>query len=72
MSELYDNQKKLNGDVRKILQDRIEKTNPRRELTAEESKRLNKLEEIADKLKRGENTPKAHSLKLFDSTWVVI
>jgi hypothetical protein len=30
-------------------------SNPRRELTAEETKRLNKLEGIADKLKRGEN-----------------
>jgi hypothetical protein len=33
----------------------IEKANPRRKLTAEESKRLKKLEAIADKLKRGEN-----------------
>ena len=31
------------------------KSKPRRELTAEEAKRLNKLEAIADKLKRGEN-----------------
>ena len=38
-----------------MLQERIEKANPRRELTAEETKRLNKLEGIADKLKRGEN-----------------
>ena len=38
-----------------MLQERIEKTNQRRELTAEETKRLNKLEAIADKLKRGEN-----------------
>ena len=28
---------------------------PRRKLTTEETKRLNKLETIADKLKRGEN-----------------
>ena len=34
---------------------RFEKTNPRRELTTEEAKRLAKLEAIADKLKRGEN-----------------
>ena len=34
---------------------RFEKTNPRRNLTAEEAKRLAKLEAIADKLKRGEN-----------------
>ncbi|MDC0993287.1 hypothetical protein OAS14_02925 [Alphaproteobacteria bacterium] len=38
-----------------MLQERIEKANPRRELTTEETKRLNKLETIADKLKRGVN-----------------
>lgn len=54
-SEWFDVQKKINGDFRKLLQERIEKTNPRRELTAEETKRLSKLEGIADKLKRGEN-----------------
>lgn len=38
-----------------LLQERIEKANPRRKLTAEEEKCLAKLEAIADKLKRGEN-----------------
>ena len=38
-----------------LLQKRIQKSNPRRKLTAEETKRLTKLEGIADKLKRGEN-----------------
>ena len=38
-----------------MLQKRIEKVHPRRQLTAEEKKRLAKLERIADKLKRGEN-----------------
>jgi hypothetical protein len=38
-----------------LLQERIEQANPRRELTAEENKRLSKLETTADKLKRGEN-----------------
>ena len=38
-----------------VLQERIEKANARRELTAEETKLINKLEGIADKLKRGEN-----------------
>jgi len=38
-----------------LLQGRSEKANPRRDLTTEESKRLNKLEAIADELKRGEN-----------------
>ena len=55
MTEWYDNQKKESSNFRKLLQERIEKANPRRKLTTEESKRLNKLEGIADKLKRGEN-----------------
>ena len=55
MSEWYDNQKKPKSNLRKLLQKRIEKANPRRTLTAEETKRLAKLETIADKLKRGEN-----------------
>ena len=38
-----------------LLQERIEKANPRRELSAEETKRLMKLEGIANKAKRGEN-----------------
>ena len=38
-----------------MLQERLEKANPRRKLTAEETKRLAKLEEIAEKLKHGEN-----------------
>ena len=38
-----------------MLQERFDKANPRRELTAEETKRLNKLEAIAGKLERGEN-----------------
>ena len=55
MSEWYDNQKKPNGNLDKLLQERIDKANPRRELTIEEEKRLARLEAIADKLKRGEN-----------------
>ena len=54
-SEWLDNQKQSISSIRQLLQKRIEKTNPRRKLTAEETKRLNKLESIADKLKRGEN-----------------
>ena len=38
-----------------MLQERINKTNPRRTLTADEQRRLSKLEAIADRLKRGEN-----------------
>ena len=55
VSEWYDNQKNLNSNFRKFLNERIEKANPRRKLTAEETKRLAKLEAIAGKLKRGEN-----------------
>ena len=55
MSEWYDNQKKPSSNFRKLLQVRIEKANPRRNLTAEEAKRLAKLEAIADKLKHGAN-----------------
>ena len=55
MSEWFDNQKKQSSNFRKLLQERIEKANPRRNLTTEEDKRLAKLEAIADKLKRGEN-----------------
>ena len=55
MSEWHDNQKKPSGNFRKLLQERIEKVNPRHKLTTSETKRLSKLEGIADKLKRGEN-----------------
>lgn len=55
MSEWCNKQKELSSNIRMLVQERIEKANPRRELTAEETKRLNKLEGITDKLKRGEN-----------------
>ena len=55
MSEWHDSQKKSNSNFRKLLQERIDKSNPRRTLTAEEERRLAKLEAIAAKLKRGEN-----------------
>jgi len=42
MSEWYDSQKNTNGDFRKLLQERIEKANPRHELTAEEARRMAK------------------------------
>ncbi len=44
MSDWLDDQKEQSSNIRKLLHARIEKANPRRELTAEESKRLNKLE----------------------------
>jgi tetratricopeptide (TPR) repeat protein len=55
MSEWHDNQKIPSSNFRKLLQERIDKANPRRKLTYEEAKRLAKLETIADKLKRSEN-----------------
>ena len=55
MSDWYSNNKQSNSSIRQLLQERIEKANPRRKLSAEETKRLSKLEGIADKLKRGEN-----------------
>ena len=55
MSEWYDSQKQSSSYFRKLLQERIEEANPRRKLSAEETKRLAKLEAIADRLKRGEN-----------------
>ncbi|MDA1342072.1 MAG: hypothetical protein O3B36_04480 [Proteobacteria bacterium] len=55
MSDWFDSQRKLSDILRKLLQERIEKANPRRELTTDETKRLAKLETIADKLRRGEN-----------------
>ena len=47
MSEWYDNQKKPSSNLRKLLQERIDKANPRRKLTSEEEKRHSKLEAIA-------------------------
>ena len=55
MSEWYDSQKKPNSDFRKLLQERLDKTNPRRTLTSDEQRRLFKLEHIAEKLRRREN-----------------
>ena len=47
--------KESKRQISQLLHKRIEKTNPRCELTAEEAKRLHNLEGIANKLKRGEN-----------------
>ena len=40
MSEWLNNQKKHSSNFRKLLQERIEKANLRRQLTAEKAKRL--------------------------------
>lgn len=55
MSEWFDSQKQSISRISKLLQERIKKANPRRDLTAEETKRFAKLEAMADKLNRGEN-----------------
>ena len=44
-----------NNSHRKLLQEQIEKANPRHEVTAEEARRMAKLQAIADKLKRRKN-----------------
>ena len=55
MSEWLNNRKRQISTIRELLQERVDKINPRRELTAEETKRLAKLEAIAEKLQRGAN-----------------
>ena len=55
MSERYDSQTQSSSDILKLLKERIDKSYSRRKLTAGEAKRLNKLNVIADKLKRGKN-----------------
>ena len=55
MSEWQDSHKDSSDNFRKFLQERLDKTNPRRTLTAEEERRLSKLEAIFSKLKRGGN-----------------
>ena len=55
MSEWYDSQKHLSSNFQKLLQKSIDKANPRHKLTAEEAKRLAKLEGMVERLTRGEN-----------------
>ena len=55
MSESCDNQKNPSSNFRELLREQIEKGNPGRTLTAEEQKRLAKLEGMVKRLKRGEN-----------------
>jgi hypothetical protein len=54
-SELQNMQQKPIVDFRKFLQERFDKTSPRRQLAKDETTKLAKLEGIAEKLKRGEN-----------------
>ena len=55
MSDWYYSQKKPNGNFRKSLRERLDKTNPRRKLAKDETTKLTKLEGIVEKLRRREN-----------------
>jgi hypothetical protein len=55
MSEWQNMKKDSSDNFRKFLQERLDKTNPRRKLAKNETTKLEKLEGIAEKLKRGEN-----------------
>ena len=55
MSEWYNSQKKPIVDFQKLLQERIDKANPRRKLAKDETTKLAKLEGIAEKLKGRES-----------------
>jgi hypothetical protein len=66
VSEWQDNQKKPRSNLSQLLQEHIDKTNPRPKLTAEEAKHLAKLEAIANKLRRGELKDKPSDLKRYE------
>ena len=55
MTESQHMQKDSNNNFRKFLQDRLDKTIPRRKLAKDDTTKLAKLEGIAEKLRRGEN-----------------
>jgi hypothetical protein len=55
MSEWHNNQKKPRSNLQKLLQERLDKTNPRRKLEKDEITKLAKLEGIVEKLRRREN-----------------
>ena len=55
MSEWDDNSRKSNGKFQKLLQERINIVNPSDKPTAEEKKRLNKVESTTAWLKRIKN-----------------
>jgi hypothetical protein len=59
MNEWYESQNHHSTNLRKFLHERIETANPLRKVTSEEAKRLAKLEDIATRLKRGENVQKS-------------
>lgn len=65
MSELLDNEKTPSSNFRKVLQERVDRTNQRCTLADEEQRRSSKLEAVADKSKCPENVQN-HQLQ----TWL--
>lgn len=56
LSEWYDNQKKPGSNFRKLLQERLDRANPRRKvLKKDETTKLARLEAIAERSLRVEN-----------------
>ena len=55
MSDWHNNQKKPRSNLRKLLQERLDKTNPWRKLAKVETTKLVKLEGLTEKLTRREN-----------------
>ena len=55
MFSTYTGKIKVISDFSNLLEEQMDKANPRNQLTSEETKRLTKLEAIATRLKRGEN-----------------
>ena len=55
MSEWYDSPSSPNGNFRKSLQERLDKTNHWRKLAKDETTKLVKLKGLAEKLTRREN-----------------
>jgi len=53
MSDWFDKQKQSSSSFRELLKDRIEKANPRRQLTSEDSKRLTKLANTHPAVRQG-------------------
>ena len=71
MSEWYDNHQKLSSNLHKLLQERVDKANPRSKLTSEEEKRLSKLEVISAKITRGENVQNLQKIRILNQSGVV-
>lgn len=71
MSEWYDNHQKLSSNLHNLLQERVDKANPRSKLTSEEEKQLSKLEVISAKITRGENVQNLQQIRILNQSGVV-